>query len=123
MIGSESSFDPKALAYKKKPNSARGLMQVTNESRKTLGNEKGEIKDHYITVTREELNDPNLNICAGIRWLFQKQKLASGHLGRLATWDETIQEFKGLRGKSKEIKEKNMKVFNKFKKELDLCRK
>ncbi len=92
------------MADKKNKNSARGLMQITNEARKTLGNEKGEIKDHYITVTREDLNTPNLNVCVGIRWLFQKQKLTSNYLGRDATWEETIQNFKGLRGKSDRVR-------------------
>ena len=123
LIASESGFNPENLANKKNQNSARGLMQINNEARKTLGNEKGEMKDHYVTVTREELNDPNLNICAGIRWLFQKQKLASGYLGHEATWDETIQDFKGLKGKSSQVKEKNMKPFNKYQKELELCKK
>lgn len=123
LIASESGFDPEALADKKNKNSARGLMQINNEARKTLGNEKGEIKDHYLTLTREELDDPYLNICAGIRWLFQKQKLASNSLKREATWDETIQNFKGLRGKSEKVREKNMKAYNKYKKELDVCKK
>lgn len=123
LIASESGFNPKILANKKNQNSARGLMQITNEALKTLGNEKGEIKDHYITLTREDLNTPHLNICAGIRWLFQKQKLASNYLGRDATWEETIENFKGLREKSDQVKEKNMNAFNKFKEELNLCKK
>jgi len=82
LIASESGFDPTILANKKNKNSARGLMQITNDTRKILGDEKGELKDHYLTLTRDDLNDPSLNICAGIRWLFRKAEIASGLLGR-----------------------------------------
>jgi len=36
LIASESGFDPKILANKKNKNSARGLMQITNQTRKIL---------------------------------------------------------------------------------------
>ncbi|MBI3556557.1 MAG: lytic transglycosylase domain-containing protein [Deltaproteobacteria bacterium] len=94
LIASESGFRPKLLADKKNANSARGLTQILNDTRKILGDESGELKDHYVSVTREELNDPNVNICAGVRWLFQKRSLASGKLGRPATWEETIAHTK-----------------------------
>lgn len=70
---------------------------MTNKTRKILGDEKGELKDHYLTLTRDDLNDPNLNICAGVRWLFQKAKIASSLKGREATWEEAVAEFKGVR--------------------------
>ena len=73
LIASESGFDPNILANKKNSNSARGLTQITNDSRKLLGGGKGGLKDHLITVTKEDLNDPNINICAGVRWLFEKK--------------------------------------------------
>ena len=50
LVASESGFDPKQLADRKNPNSARGLIQITNKTRKILGDEKGEIRDHYLTV-------------------------------------------------------------------------
>ncbi len=121
LIHSESNFNTNALADKKNRNSARGLMQITNQTRVILGDEKGEIKDHYLTVTREELNEPTINICAGVRWLFQKQKLASGKLGRAASWLETIEEFKGCYGKSEKVKLLNMKKYLKSIKQLDKC--
>jgi len=62
-------------------------MQITNDTRKILGNAKGEVKDHLIIVTRDELNDPNTNIGAGIRWLFHKRALATHDFGRPATWE------------------------------------
>jgi hypothetical protein len=40
--------------------------------------------------------DPDVNICAGVRWLFQKQKLASSSLGKNADWIQTLTKYKGL---------------------------
>jgi hypothetical protein len=34
------------------------------------------------------------SIAAGIRWLFHKKRLASGKLGREATWEEGIADYK-----------------------------
>jgi hypothetical protein len=99
LVATESSFIADKMANDKKPNSARGLTQITNDTRKTLDNVNGEIKDHYVTATREELNDPNVNICAGVRWLFHKQFLASNRLKRSASWPEAVYEYKGLSSK------------------------
>lgn len=65
----------------------RGLIQVTEQTRQILTDQKGELKDFY---------DPNLNLCAGIRWLFHKKYLASHRLKRDATWIEAIAEYKGI---------------------------
>lgn len=54
LIATESRFIPNILANKNDQDSARGLMQITNSTRKNLGNEKGELKDHFLTLTREE---------------------------------------------------------------------
>lgn len=96
LIATESSFNTLALANKKKPKSARGLTQITNKTRKILGDEKGELKDHFIEMSVKDLNDPNINICAGVRWLFHKRNLISSKLKRPATWMETIYDYKGL---------------------------
>lgn len=122
LIASESGFDPNALASKKDSNSARGLMQITNESRKLLGGDQGDLKDHLITVTKAELNDPNLNICAGIRWLFEKRRLLSARLKRSVKWVETVWDYKAVkRAKTKEDIERIKKTFNKFYEELQKC--
>ncbi len=121
LIATESGFNPKILANKKDKNSARGLMQVTNESRKILGNEKGELKNHFLTLTREDLNDPCNNICAGIRWLFRKREIASSLLKKTASWEEAIYEFKGGRTVSKAESKKLMDEFNKVFEELSKC--
>jgi hypothetical protein len=104
LIATESSFQSELLANPKNSNSARGLMQITNETRKILGNSKGEINEHYLTVTKLELNDPGTNICAGVRWLFHKRVLTSSRLKRQATWLETIEDYKGTRVKSNTTK-------------------
>ncbi|HWU42972.1 MAG TPA: transglycosylase SLT domain-containing protein [Bdellovibrio sp.] len=125
LIASESGFNPKKLADKENSNSARGLMQILNSTRKTLGDENGELKDHFLTVTKSELNDPNINICAGIRWLFQKQTLASSYLGRDASWEEAVMNYKGkLKSKfndSESLKQK--KIFQKYLDQLEKCEK
>jgi len=122
LIASESGFDPNALANKKNSNSARGLMQITNESRKLLGGDHGDLKDHLITVTKTELNDPNLNICAGIRWLFEKRRLLSSRLEKPATWAETIWDYKAVKlAKTKKKVEEIKTKFNNFYEELQKC--
>lgn len=125
LIASESGFNANRLANKKNSNSARGLMQVLNSSRKILGDEKGDLKDHYLTVTKSDLNDPSVNICSGIRWLFEKQRLASSYLEREATWEETIKDYKGQLRKSPKNPDsiKQMEIFNNFLKRLNNCEK
>lgn len=122
LIASESSFLPNKLANPKNSNSARGLTQITNDTRKILDGYHGDLKDHLITVTKEELNDPNVNICAGVRWLFEKRRLASFHLKRAASWVEAVWEYKDVKGaKTKEDAEKMKNIFNRFYEELQKC--
>jgi soluble lytic murein transglycosylase-like protein len=97
LVASESGFKPNALANRKNPKSARGLTQITDETRKILADERGELRDHYLTATRAQMNDPNVNICAGVRWLFHKRHLASSKLGRAASWEEAVAEYKSIR--------------------------
>ncbi len=120
LIASEARFNPNLLFNKKDSNSARGLTQITNSTRKILGNAKGELKDHFITVNKTDLNDPSVNICAGVRWLFQKKKLASIHLVRPATWLEAVQEYKGA---SIATKARAKVLMNRFEKFYEDCRK
>jgi hypothetical protein len=105
LIASESSFQPAKLFDKNDRDSARGLMQITNDTRKILGDDDGELKDHFVTASQEDLDNPNVNICAGIRWLFRKRDLASNRLKRSATWVEAAEEYKGdLKGLLKKNK-------------------
>lgn len=122
LIATESSFDTEKLANKKNQNSARGLMQITNSTRKILGDENGELKDHFLTLTQNDLNNPNMNICAGVRWLFHKRKLASAKLGRDATWEEAVHEYKGGRTVSENRSRELMKRFSEKLTELQKCK-
>ena len=122
LIASESGFEPLRLAKKTDSNSARGLTQITNDTRKLLGEGHDDLKDHLITVTKGELNDPNVNICAGVRWIFEKRRLSSISIKRTATWLETIWEYKGVKlAKSKEEAEKIRKIFNGYYEVLQKC--
>ena len=97
-------------------------MQITNETRKILGGDHDDLKDHLITVTKVELNDPNVNICAGVRWLFEKRRLTAAHLKRSASWVEAVWEYKDLKhAKTKEKAEKIQKIFNGFYEEFQKC--
>lgn len=121
LIASESSFKADALANEKNGNSARGLTQITNATRKILGDEKGELRDYYITATKEDLNDPSINIAAGIRWLFHKRAIASGLLGREASWEEAVAEYKGARTVSRERTQELMSRFRGYMEKYEKC--
>ncbi len=126
LIASESSFNPKKINKNKDPDSARGLMQITNDARKLLDDDT-ELKDHQITATKKDLDDPCVNICAGVRWLFRKREIASiVRLKRQATWIEAAEEYKGdleglLKGNKKS--RKDVAPFLKYLREIDKCRK
>jgi hypothetical protein len=118
LIASESTFDPDADGQSKK-NRARGLMQLTDGTRTILDDEKGELRDHLINISDTDPYDPNLNIGAGVRWLFHKRELASKKLGRKVTWEEAVQAYKDILGKkdkrSKELFSRFDKVYRKLK--------
>jgi hypothetical protein len=95
LIATESSFELKPLA----PNAgtagkAHGLIQLTDQAIKALGDPNGELLSHFVKISTKDTSDPNLSIGAGIRWLFRKRDLASHRLKRQATWREGIAEYK-----------------------------
>lgn len=112
LIASESGYN-----LKPKPQNAgvagkaRGFIQLTDQAIKALSDIGKEIKDHYIKITPEETSDPNMSICAGIRWLFHKQKLASNTLGRDATWMEAVENYKGVLNKDSKSKNSQLGPF------------
>ncbi len=95
LIASESSFNINVSADSK-IGMAKGLIQITEQTRKILADQKGELKDFLIKLSQKEVFDPNLNLAAGIRWLFHKKYLASHRLKREVTWMEAIAEYKGI---------------------------
>lgn len=95
LMATESSFKtPKD--QKSSRGDARGLIQVTESTRKILQNLKGELKNHHIELTVDESREPVTNIAAGIRWLHHKKFLLETRLKRQVSWEEAIFEYKGL---------------------------
>ncbi|MCB0408529.1 MAG: transglycosylase SLT domain-containing protein [Bdellovibrionales bacterium] len=104
LIASESGFEVQASADSK-IGVAKGLIQITEQTRKILTDQKGELKDFLITLSKKEVTDPNLNLFAGIRWLFHKKYLAGHRLKREASWIEAIAEYKGILNQLGRVKE------------------
>jgi hypothetical protein len=97
LIATESSFNlVKDQSSHDGP--ARGLIQITETSRKILQDLKGELKNHHIKLSVEESRDPVTNIGAGIRWLHYKKLYAKRILKREATWEDAVIFYKGLHG-------------------------
>jgi hypothetical protein len=116
LIASESSFIPSKITPAGKGNWARGLMQVIDQSRQILEDQNGEIQDHFVYLTETEALDPTLNICAGIRWLFQKRKLAEAHYGEEVEWDKVIYFYKAAQ-KNPGVMKKYRSFYRKLTKE------
>lgn len=95
LIASESSFNPKAWNKRRGSQRARGLMQVIDQTIPYLTHMHHELKDHFIHLTENDMEDPNLSICAGIRWLFRKKELAEKKLNKTISWREAVAEYKG----------------------------
>lgn len=105
LIASESTFDSKVPNDTNSPDigAARGLMQITVVTQHYLAGYKGEIKDHLVIITDDEIWDPNKNICAGVRWLFRKREITKSKLKRDPTWEEVLWDYKGaLKSKRKD---------------------
>ncbi len=103
LIATESSFSlVKDQSSSDGP--ARGLIQITDSTRKILQDLNGELRDHHIKLTVEESRDPGTNIGAGIRWLHYKKLYAKRILKREATWEEAVIFYKGLHGQIGKIK-------------------
>lgn len=113
LIATESRFKVKAEIWAgKRAGMARGLMQVTDWSAEILKDEKGELLDYLVNVSQKELYEPNLNIGAGIRWLFRKRETASATLKRKADWVEAVADYKSYLGAyTKNPKHKQMSKF------------
>tara|TARA_Y100001935_G_scaffold254012_1_gene261768 strand:+ start:38 stop:280 length:243 start_codon:yes stop_codon:yes gene_type:complete len=47
-----------------------------------------------VNVDQKDMTDPNLNIAAGIRWLFRKQETASAKLKKPADWIWAAADYK-----------------------------
>lgn len=96
LMASESGFrkNPPLVSAGKKEGYARGLLQITDGTLKTLKNSNGELTDYLLQPNTKQLLEPSANICAGVRWLFQKRKLAISRLRREVSWIESVAEYK-----------------------------
>ena len=120
LIESESRFRAETVVPNKKPiGAARGLVQLTEQTLRILKDKKGEIKDHYVILKKDELLDPSKNICAAIRWMFRKREILNRRLGRSPTWIETLAEYKGLGAQLKKNGDKATKIMSDFNKFLE----
>jgi hypothetical protein len=85
LIFTESSFNSKATNGLRGEKMAAGLMQITVESWRLLGGQKGGVSDHSLHFDKKDLVDPVVNIASGIRWLFEKKRLADARFKRNST--------------------------------------
>jgi hypothetical protein len=93
LIASESGFRKDPRENRK----AFGITQITPETLRILLDPEGEAKDFIFKgIRQKDLKDPEIAIPVGIRWMFRKKRLAEGKLGRGATPEEIILEYKGL---------------------------
>lgn len=102
LIAGESSFRPSITqSTKNGTGTARGLMQLTDDTISRINSHEVELRDHFICLSLDEVMDPTANICAGVRWLFMKyagarERIANAKLDRRATWDDAVAEYKGI---------------------------
>lgn len=94
----ESTFGSNAMAKIKNSSSqAIGLMQITDYTFKLIQEDQTELRNHIFKLKRENLYDPNVNICVGVRWLFRKREIAKYYLKREPSQLELAEEYKGIR--------------------------
>jgi hypothetical protein len=96
LIASESSFNPSEWNRRKGNEAAYGLMQVLNKSVQLLKNSK-ELRDHFVDLDNDDMTDPNLSICAGIRWLFRKKQILESKATKAVPWRDVVAEYKGVK--------------------------
>jgi len=91
-------------------------MQITDGTLKVLKDQHGELKDHLLMIPAEKLLEPSVNICAGVRWLYEKKRLANHRLHREVNWIEAVAEYKGVLtgflSESKKYKESKIAMKN-----------
>lgn len=115
LIYSESKFKPTSIAKNKKLiGPARGLIQITEQSWRILKDKKGELKDHYVILEKEDLFDPSKNICAGIRWLFRKREIIQKKTQSSPEWIDVMIEYKGIKAGLKKNDPTSLRILREF---------
>ncbi|MEW6058481.1 MAG: transglycosylase SLT domain-containing protein, partial [Bdellovibrionota bacterium] len=95
LIASESSFIVDKWNGLRGMKSARGLTQVLNGTIPLLRDSK-ELSNHLINLDEDDMLNPNLNICAGVRWLFRKKQLFEATTKKPASWRDAVAKYKGV---------------------------
>lgn len=112
LMKTESTFGSKATANIKNSNlKAMGLMQITDYTFKLIQEGQKELRNHVFKINREDLFDPNINICVGVRWLFRKREIAKHFLKKEPSPLELAEEYKGIRNDSSKMAETQRKHF------------
>ncbi len=88
---------------------------------KIIQDPKGEVKDFiFNNISQKDLKNPALAIPIAVRWLAYKKTRAESKLGRPATHEEIILEYKGLLKSRSDFKKSALKkyrgLYKKFKK-------
>ena len=113
LIASESSFiNRPPVVFNSRKEKVTGLMQITDTSIAALKGAKKEMRDYFVPVSRKSLMDKNLNICAGIRWLFHKKQLAERNAKVEISWMGALKIYKGLKNKEPEETDRVLRNFN-----------
>ncbi len=117
MIATESSFNSKANAFAgKRAGYARGLMQVTDQTVKYLAGHRKELRNHLLHLEQDDLYDSNINIAAGVRWLFRKKQIADAKF-KGSSWLETVMLYKGYRSMNNPRVKRFIRLYERIKSE------
>ncbi len=114
LMATESSFNPKAWNGRRGKQRARGLMQVTDESVALMCWRSKELKDHFVNLSEDDMLDPNLTICAGIRWLFRKREIAELKYKDL-TWPKVVMLYKKYRSMNDPEMQRFLRIYEALK--------
>lgn len=87
----------KATRLNPKNPGAIGIAQITKETLQIIQDPDGEAKDFIFNkISQKDLKNPDVAIPISVRWLAYKKERAESKLGRPATHEEIILEYKGL---------------------------
>ncbi len=120
LIMSESSFNLQASATTHNIlGKAMGLMQITDYTLKLIQENNKELRNHAFNLKRDDLFDPNVNICVGVRWLYRKREITKYFLKKEPSEMELAEEYKGIRNdksfKAKKQRERFKELYAKYK--------
>jgi predicted nucleotidyltransferase len=113
LLATESGFEVNPKGGK--GDTAIGIGQLMPVTIGYLSQRNKELKDHFIEITKAEALDPNVNICASIRWLFRKYEIANRR--KKVSWLKVLEEYKGI---TKQQGKKSNKIRSKAAEYYDL---